>query len=274
TIIRSPARLLYVVVFVLALAFGKALDFVRALRFSQWMARAVVGIAVIAQIYDLGTTARLFVHTVDGYGPATPRMESILESEARDARVAVSIVMSPDLLDRYDDASGYDSIFLADTYRDLLPLMGVSPRLNEEIIDAASWPVPALEAAGVKFVITWDQRKDLEFVTEENGLRMYRVANPRPRATAQYERPSSDEMVLRGSGTVEVLEAWDPGWDAKPYAKPDGLGMSVTIPPGKQELRLRYRTPGRWAGVGMSLASIAMLIGLAYRRRSRDGRQA
>jgi len=268
TIIRSPARLLYIVVFVLAMVFGKALDELRRLRIPPMLANAAVVIAVIVQAWDLGSTARLFVHAADGYGPALPRMESILAQERPGGRVAVSIVMSPDLLDRYDDVSGYDSIFLANTYRGMLELAGLSPRLNEEILDAAAWPVHALEELGVRFVITWDERKDLEFVLREQGLNLYRVANPKPRATAIYSRPSSDEIVLRGSGRVHVLEAFDPGWTAPVPIAEDGLGMSLTIPEGVNEVHLRYRTPGVATGAAISLASVLLLVGFGYGNRS------
>ena len=185
-------------------------------------------------------------------------------------RIAVSRVLDLKLSYDHDDAGGFDAIFLADTYRSLLALTGAPPKSNEEVLDASTWPVHALEAAGVDFVIPWGARKDLLLMTSAAGLQMYRVPNPDPRG---YIRLTSDQIQIRSSaaqpGVVHALEAYDPGWIADVDGVParvleaDGLGMDVPVPAGNHLVRLSYQTPGRTTGNVLSLFSVFLLLVLA-----------
>lgn len=90
---------------------------------------------------------------------------------------------------------------------------------------------------------------------------------------AQFERVTSDEILVRvdapGHGVLRVLETFDPGWSATLDGRPLDLApahdtfLACAVPPGKHEVRLRYRTPGATLGSALSIASLVALALLA-----------
>jgi hypothetical protein len=259
TILRSPARLIYISTFALAAAFGAGIDRLLQLR--------LYGCAVVAAIlafhaWDLGHTSRHFIVP----GPLHPLDTPEFARQLGTGRVALSRVLDLQLAYDHDDAGGFDAIFLANTYSKLLALTGAPPRSNEEVLDASTWPVPALQAAGVEFVVPWPARKDLDLAATSGSVHMYRVPNPEPRA---YYRPSVDVIELRSSTPqptmIHVLESYDPGWAASvdgspaPVREAAGLGMDVSVPAGDHNVRLTYHTPGRITGALLSIVSLVLL---------------
>ncbi len=103
-----------------------------------------------------------------------------------------------------------------------------------------------------------------------------RLALPRNRPSDQtaihYSRPSSDEFVLQVAsdrpGFIHLLEAYDPGWAASvdganaPLLTANGFAMAIPVAAGQHTIRLRYKTPGRAVGEGLSLVSLLLLIAL------------
>jgi hypothetical protein len=259
TIFRSPSRLLYLCTFSLAAALGVGID-----ALSRWKPFGWIAVAVLLAFHawDLGTISRLFVTP----GPPHPLDVPEFAAELGSGRVATSRIVDLKLDYDHDDAGGFDAIFLAHTYGTLLALTGAPPRSNEEVLDASTWPIAALQAAGVEYVVPWGQRKDLELVKSAAGLQLYRVPSPAPRA---YPYVTSDLIEIHSSlsrpGVVHVLEAYDPGWIAEvdgvpaPIIELRGLGMDIPVAGGEHLVRLHYRTPGRTAGTLMSLASVALL---------------
>jgi hypothetical protein len=109
---------------------------------------------------------------------------NILEREIGSGRIARDRKESTGRYeDRYDDVGGYDSIFLAASYQSLLALSGTSSDLNQEWVDASKLPIKALQSTGVRFVITSSPRRDLRLLNSADGLYLYRVPTPAPRAT-------------------------------------------------------------------------------------------
>jgi hypothetical protein len=317
TLLRSPARLLYLSTFCAAVATGVAVD---ALRHARWP-RFAVAVVLCLHFADLWGFAHRFMQATPREDEA-PAFQTIVDREVGDGRIAEErtyyATLSND--DHHDDAGGFDSIFLARFYRGVLALAGDTPGLNRQSIDASELPVKALEATGVRFVITTKTRTDLEWAASDEDTNLYRVPHPAPRAEffegkraefvedrrisesfaadppnrlllspdarkystsvssnmtdtpVIYLRPSSDEMLLRTSngepGFVHVLEAYDPGWIATmdtapaPVLPANGFAMAVPVPAGSHIVRLRYKTPGRAVGAGLSLLSLALLAAL------------
>jgi hypothetical protein len=87
--------------------------------------------------------------------------------------------------------------------------------------------------------------------------------------SAEYARPSSDDIVVRvraaEPGVLRVLESWDPGWQATVNGKPadvlraDDVFLAVALNPGEHEVRFRFSTPGATTGLVLSLASAGLL---------------
>jgi Bacterial membrane protein YfhO len=260
TLLRSPARLLYICTFSLAPALGVGIDMLLRWKPFGW---AVAVVCLAFHAWDLGSTSRLFITP----GPLHPLDVPEFSKELGTGRVAMSRVLDLKIDYDHDDAGGFDAIFLADTYRALLALTGAPARSNEEVMDASTWPPHALEATGVQFVIPWGARKDLALVKSAAGLQMFRVANPAPR---DYLRPTPDLIQVQSStthaGVVHILEAYDPGWTADVDGAPvkvleaDGLGMDVPVPAGDHLVLFRYHTPGRRTGLILSLLSACLLV--------------
>jgi hypothetical protein len=131
---------------------------------------------------DLWRFAHWFIETYPR-DDETPAFQAILDRELGNRRIAEEredAVFSDE--DRYDDAGGFDSIFLVRFDRGYLALAGEPANTNEQVFDASALPVHALEALGVGFVITTQERTDLVMAGKTSEANLYRVGNPAPRA--------------------------------------------------------------------------------------------
>ena len=64
-----------------------------------------------------------------------------------------------------------------------MALAGEPADTNEQVFDASVLPVKGLEALGVRFVITGDERSDLQLADTHDDTKLYRVSsNLEPRA--------------------------------------------------------------------------------------------
>lgn len=276
TLLRSPARMLYIPTFGAAAATGAFVDWLGGVSWARYLVVAVL----VTHFADLGWFCHRFVK-VDPRDEHPAYFHEIVDRDSGDARIAeerFDQLHSND--DRHDDAGGFDSIFLADTYRGIMRVAGFPAETNEQDIDATVFPARALAAMAVKFAITGEPRPDLEFVATSDSVNLYRVANPAPRVhfagEVDYRRPSSDEIVLRtrsgDAGVARIVESWDPGWSATVDGAPVAVravgefGMGVAVPAGEHTVWLRYRTRGRATGMALSLISLAGLVVLIARK--------
>jgi hypothetical protein len=277
TLLRSPARLLYLSTFAASAALGAAVDAVlSAVRPRSLFRWGIVGACLALHTFDLGGFSRHFVLAVPRLVASAPELHSFLARELGDARLALDAGHKLPLAGRYQNVGGFDSILLASYYRAMLPLMDAPDALNVQFIDASRLPLRALQATGVRFVVTSQPRDDLPAAGELDGAHVYRVPGAAPRAeflpppgTARYARPSSDEIAVQTDsprdGRVRLLESYDPGWTATvdgqpaPVADAGGIALGVPVPAGRHALRLRYHTPGRTTGLLLSLLSAGLL---------------
>ena len=161
TFFRSPSRLFYLCTFCLAIALGAAVTiFERSAWLNPRARYAILGLCLAAHAVDLGGFAGMFVR------PAPPddfpaEFKQIIDADIGSARIAAD---DPAYYQRDDDAGIFDSILLANPYRALLGLAGFPRNFNQQRVDASAFPIPALQFAGVRFVITSDARDDLECV--------------------------------------------------------------------------------------------------------------
>jgi hypothetical protein len=183
TLFRSPARLLYLSTFAAAVALGFAVTvFLNSNLLKHRARQALVGFCLLFHVLDLGGFALLFVHTVHWPAFGTVAFDGILARELKDGRIAADDALAGWYRDRYDDAGIFDSILLANPYRAILGIAGAPRDFNVQHLDGSSLPIPALQIAGVRFVITATERRDLELVSNSGDAYLYRVPNPVPRA--------------------------------------------------------------------------------------------
>jgi hypothetical protein len=178
-----------------------------------------VAFYLLFHLLDLGGFARQFVRTVHWPAFGTAAFDGVLAGELRGGRIAAD-----DLLAGYDDAGGFDSILLANPYRAILGVAGKPPDFNEQQLDGSALPIPALQMAGVRFVITEAERPDLPLVGTSGGDRLYRVSNPVPRAAffaldqavflprqklldAFLEQPQRDKLLLPAESRTYLFAA-------------------------------------------------------------------
>jgi hypothetical protein len=100
---------------------------------------------------------------------------------------------------------------------------------------------------------------------------------PAELTSADYERPNSDEIVVRlhnkPAGVLRVMESFDPGWEVEVNNLPattllaDDAFLAVALPPGDSIVRFTYRTPGAMAGRLISVVALAALFGLLWSLR-------
>jgi hypothetical protein len=214
TLLRSPARLLYLSTFCAAAAAGAAVDAIRELQWPRHALHAGLAVILILHFADLWRFDRWFIQTYPrDEVPAT--FQATLDRKIGNGRIADERDGNTPLYgERYDDAGGFDSVFLARFNRAWMALAGQPPDTNEQVFDASALPPRALEAMGVRFVISADERPDLPAVEESGYEHLYRVPHPAPRvqffaaARAEFEpEPRIPEMFAAGSWDRLLLES-------------------------------------------------------------------
>jgi len=228
TLLRSPARLLYLSTFCAAVALGAAVDAVRALRWPRGALHTGIAIILALHFTDLWRFANRFIQTYPrDEGPAA--FEATLDREIGGGRIADERDGNTPLYgERYDDAGGFDSVFFARYNRAYMALAGKPPDTNEQVFDASTLPPHGLEALGVRFVIGADERPDLPLAGQMDDEHLYRVPHPAPRiqffpaARAEFEPESRiPEIFAAESWDRLLLES-----SAKPYI-PSGVAQNV-----------------------------------------------
>lgn len=189
TILRSPARLLYLVAFALAAALGAGADrLVRAAaaapaerpRRRVSLAAAVLLLGLHAA--DVAWHSRAFVVPRPPF-VAAPELERNLLAAVEDGRLGIDAALNLPMNRRVDDLGFFDSILLARPYAALLSLAAAPPTANEQMIDASRVRSRVSVAAGVRLVVTTRSIPNARAAFEENGIRVYGVREPLDRAT-------------------------------------------------------------------------------------------
>jgi lysophospholipase L1-like esterase len=246
TFLRSPARLLYVIAFVLSLAAGAALDIsLRSVRRRGARQRAVLaGVAVLVHVVDLTAHDRAFIRVRPRALQAMPSAESLLAERLGSGRVAIDYPITLAMNRRFDDVGFFDSILLARPYRALLELSGISTDVNVQDLSGSALPVRALSNLGVHYVITAGSRSDLPLVFSER-YPLYAVPDPLPRVAffppERVRFMSEDDMHPRlqqswfrlSGGLMLPLET----------GGPDEAGGAARSPEAGLEARIEYGRP-------------------------------
>lgn len=179
TVFRSAARLWYLPTLTLALAFGAGVDALLAHRRLRWMVPAVL----LLHGADLVAHARPFVRATVGERAPRPLIEDVLQRGASSFRVALDYNLPIAPTRRWDDVGFFASLHLATTYRALLALGHAPERLNVQYLSGArQLGKEALRNCGVRYVASLTRRPDLVQLLVDEGVNLYEVPRPVPRA--------------------------------------------------------------------------------------------
>ena len=182
TFLRSPARLIYLTEFALAVALGMGVHTAfGAMR--PRIGRVVLPLLLIIHMVDLVDHDRRFIiHGSLGMTPAQSETITGILKQVGDGRVAIDYELALPMDRTVDDVGFFDSIMLARPYRAVLSLSGAPRDLNTQTFNGSDISLRALAAAAVKFVITTVERADLSSEGQLQGIRIYRVPSPFRRA--------------------------------------------------------------------------------------------
>ncbi len=250
TLLRSPARLMYVVSFALSLAAGAALDrLTPALRARIGRAGAlVVAVLVLAHLADVGSHARAYVLTRARSSAVADGNETAwLAGLVGDGRVAIDYDLDSPHNRRFDDIGIFDSILLERPYRFVLDSSFLSPGLNQQTLSARQMRPRTLAAAGVKLVATMDAIPALPLLRSfPDGFLLYRVEGAAARARF-YDTGEVD--FIDATGIHARLRDPSTDLDLRLMLEPSGRSLTTSTPvaaaaPGPPaEARVAYGRP-------------------------------
>ena len=243
TFFRSPSRLLYLSTFAASVALGFGVSaFLKSKVFTPGVRQALVACCLLLHLVDLGGFGWRFVRTRARQHHDSGPYEQTLAREVKDGRIGVDFELVRDYGDRYDDAGVFDSLLLANPYRAILQLLGQPPDLNTQDMDGSDYTLPALRAAGVRFVVTAAERKDLTLAdTSNDKADLYRVPDPAPRASF-----FADEVVdfMPRENIVDAFAAQSGGNRLLLPVETRGQGAPVTSPaPDRVPAQVIYSRP-------------------------------
>jgi hypothetical protein len=188
TILRSPARQVYITTFCLAFVTGVGIDAVlrRGRRRGGRAARAalaVVALALAAHAVDLGRHARAFVRPIRVPADRDPPFERSIRQFVGDGRVGIDMTLALPFNREIDDVGFFDSIMLAKPYAALMDLTGAAPGTNVQYMMGSEMMPRALASTGTRLVISQrNPRPDLKLVSGKSILPSYAVPGALPRA--------------------------------------------------------------------------------------------
>ncbi|HVT90589.1 MAG TPA: YfhO family protein [Tepidisphaeraceae bacterium] len=181
TFLRSPARLLYLTEFALALALAKVVDLSIRDGLPQWT-RWTMPLILLLHFYDVWATDQVFLlHRPAEFDPEPSGVKQLAELIG-DGRIGIDFNLSLPSNRTVDDVGFFDSIMLAKPYRWMIDYGRLDARLNVQHMFSGQVPSQVLEAAGVKAVITTSTRPDLQLITDGGRLKAYVTRSPARRA--------------------------------------------------------------------------------------------
>jgi hypothetical protein len=185
TILRSPARQIYLTTFVLALVLGAALD--------SWLhhpparmrncAMIVVLLAMAAHLFDLGRHDWCFIRVLPAAAFGAHSINESWLTQIGDGRIAMDTAIASPLNREIDDIGFFDSAILARPYCALLDLAGKSPMLNVQKLNGSQMSARALAATATKLVVTSEELEDLPRMSGKGSVHVYAVPLAASRAS-------------------------------------------------------------------------------------------
>jgi hypothetical protein len=184
TYLRSPARLIYVTTFALALGLGVAVDVLTKAAVQTPRAAlfvSLIGIALALHAFDLMDFDHYFVSAIPNETQDPAGLKSA-QKWVGDGRTAIDFDIGLPLNREIDDVGFFDSVVLAKPYAALMDLARQPPGENIEFFNGSQMDDHALQICGVNLVIT----------NRSGPIQTREIPNPLPRASFY----SSSELII------------------------------------------------------------------------------
>jgi hypothetical protein len=250
TIFRSPARLIYLTEFALAVALGMGVH-IAFMAVRHRIARFLVPCLLIVHGWDVGGHSREFILRAPSRA-VTETFARVLKN-AGDGRVAMDFFLATPVNRMVDDVGFFDSIMLARTYRTVLSLANLPADLNIQSFNGSEMSSRALAAVGVKLMITAADRRDLKKEEQIGEISIYKIPLPSQRAeffdAGQIRYLPTDQLhtMLRNPDidlrSVLLLPGQAPSFKAGrlpsrespkvEYRRPDSDHIEITVKTGR-----------------------------------------
>lgn len=134
------------------------------------------------------------------------------------------------------------------------------------------WASTRLDAARMPHAVTWDPYRDVA-LEGPDAMRATPCRTGRAQTVSMLPGEERYDSESDGPGWLVVRSTHARGWratvDGQPAAllRADGRHRAVAVPAGRHTVTLRYEPPWLWAGVALTLLSVAALSWILVRRR-------
>jgi hypothetical protein len=131
-----------------------------------------------------------------------------------------------------------------------------------------------LDAARMPHAVNWDPYRDVALEGPDE-LRTASCGTGNAQAVSMLPGEERYQSESDGPGWLVVRSTHARGWravvDGQPVAllRADGRHRAVAVPGGRHTVTLRYEPPWLWAGVALTILSVAVLLWILVRRREK-----
>lgn len=136
-------------------------------------------------------------------------------------------------------------------------------------------PVSDAHAAQAAFLESFDPIDPARTAFVEGIAKPRRYRGGGVKRSVPYANRAGFRVRSRGPGMLIVNALYLPGWEATVNGRPArvrrayGILRAVEVPAGLSEVEMRYDPPGFTAGLSISLATLALCLGIVFAERRR-----
>jgi hypothetical protein len=185
-IFRSPARQIYITTFALALGLGIAIDLLlrrvhKTARGTRRLAIVLVTLAIALHVVMLYRHDRTYILSQKMKNDRS--WEPAIRKIVGNGRTAIDFTIWLPFNRAFDDIGFYDAVMLSKSYAGMMDLAQAPEGSNTESAAGMWYPIRALNALGVKLIVTEKLRSDLKDLSGSPAFSVYAVPGSAERAS-------------------------------------------------------------------------------------------
>jgi hypothetical protein len=185
TILRSPARQLYLTVFVLSLSIGQVLDMLLKGRLlgkkGTLLSWHLALVGIFFHLTDLKTHDGYFIR-IANLDKRDDRLLEEVKAKTADHRISVDRAYLNAINRKIDDVGFFDSAILRRPYQAVVDLSGMRASKNTQFMDGRKLSQRALSYLGVKYLFTKAKFNGTRTREIPSPIPVYRIPHPAKRA--------------------------------------------------------------------------------------------